>query len=379
MNNKFMLLSLGALLYILPGCGAKDADHDDHDEHAEGSHTGEIHFTKAQAESAGLETEVAAETPFDFVIKTSGKIQSPQGSEQTVSATASGIVRFANASLTEGNAVGAGTTIAYISYKELPEGDPAVKAKIEMEAAEKEYKRAESLVADKIISQREFESIRSAYELAKATYQSLSASASGGSKSVATSMGGFVKQLLVRQGDFVNIGDPIAVISQTHKLQLRAEVPESGFSHLSAITDANFHTSYDDDTLYKMSELNGRVVSYGKSVEDGSPYVPIIFEFDNRGSIVGGTYAEVYLLGKGSRNAISLPIEAITEEQGVYYVYIQVDEDGYMKRQVELGDNNGERVEILSGVNAGERVVTKGAYNVKMAATSTEIPHGHQH
>jgi multidrug efflux pump subunit AcrA (membrane-fusion protein) len=107
--------------------------------------------------------------------------------------------------------------------------------------------------------------------------------------------------------------------------------------------------------------------------------VPIIFEFDNRGSIVGGTYAEVYLLGKGSRNAISLPIEAITEEQGVYYVYIQVDEDGYMKRQVELGDNNGERVEILSGVNAGERVVTKGAYNVKMAATSTEIPHGHQH
>lgn len=372
-----MLLSLGALLYILPSCGgAKDADHDDH---AEGSHTGEIHFTKAQAESAGLETEVAAETPFDFVIKTSGKIQSPQGSEQTVSATASGIVRFANASLTEGNAVGAGTTIAYISYKELPEGDPAVKAKIEMEAAEKEYKRAESLVADKIISQREFESIRSAYELAKATYQSLSASASGGSKSVATSMGGFVKQLLVRQGDFVNIGDPIAVISQTHKLQLRAEVPESGFSHLSAITDANFHTSYDDDTLYKMSELNGRVVSYGKSVEDGSPYVPIIFEFDNRGSIVGGTYAEVYLLGKGSRNAISLPIEAITEEQGVYYVYIQVDEDGYMKRQVELGDNNGDRVEILSGVNAGERVVTKGAYNVKMAATSTEIPHGHQH
>ena len=74
-----------------------------------------------------------------------------------------------------------------------------------------------------------------------------------------------------------------------------------------------------------------------------------------------------------------VPITAISEQQGLYYVYVQLDEECYQRREVELGADDGLRVRILSGLEPGERVVTRGAVNLKMASASGAIPHGHEH
>ena len=56
------------------------------------------------------------------------------------------------------------------------------------------------------------------------------------------------------------------------------------------------------------------------------------------------------------------------------------DEEGYKKQPVTLGADNGERVQILSGVKAGDKVVTQGAYQVKLAGATNAIPaHSHEH
>ena len=76
----------------------------------------------------------------------------------------------------------------------------------------------------------------------------------------------------------------------------------------------------------------------------------------------------------------SLPHSALTEEQGSFFVYLQLDEEGYKKQLVTLGADNGESVQILSGVKAGDRVVTEGAYQVKLASATNAIPaHSHEH
>ena len=70
----------------------------------------------------------------------------------------------------------------------------------------------------------------------------------------------------------------------------------------------------------------------------------------------------------------------MTEEQGVNFVYIKMDESCYRKQEVTLGESDGERVEIVSGVKAGDNVVTAGAYNVRLASASNAIPaHTHNH
>jgi multidrug efflux pump subunit AcrA (membrane-fusion protein) len=59
---------------------------------------------------------------------------------------------------------------------------------------------------------------------------------------------------------------------------------------------------------------------------------------------------------------------------------VQLDEEGYQRREVTLGGSDGQRVEIKSGLKEGEKVVTKGAIHVKLASASNAIPaHTHEH
>jgi multidrug efflux pump subunit AcrA (membrane-fusion protein) len=79
-------------------------------------------------------------------------------------------------------------------------------------------------------------------------------------------------------------------------------------------------------------------------------------------------------------NALVVPIISLVEEQGDFYVYVQLEGESFEKRLVKLGSNDGKKVQILSGINPGERVVTKGAQMVKLATQSGSVPaHGHEH
>ena len=75
-----------------------------------------------------------------------------------------------------------------------------------------------------------------------------------------------------------------------------------------------------------------------------------------------------------------MPRTALTEEQGSFFVYLQVHDDCYKKQLVNIGADNGEQVQILSGIHAGDRVVVNGAYQVKLAGATNAIPaHSHEH
>ena len=338
-----------------------------------------IAFTKQQAEAAGLVVELVEEAPFSGVIKTAGHIQAPQGAEAVVVATSAGVLYYTNPSIVEGIAVEADKPLAGITAKKLQDGDPLVKARLAYETAQAEYERAQRLVGDKIISVKEYEQIRLRYETAKTTYEGQAKGMTERGASVASPIAGYVKQVLVPNGSYVEVGQPVAVVTQTRRLQLRAEVSERDYAQLAKVTEAHFAPAYIDK-LYKTSELNGRLVAYGKAASDAaSHYIPVTFEFDNVGDIIPGSYADVYLLTTPEDGVVSLPTEALTEEQGLYFVYVQVCAEEYEKRSVHPGRRNGERVEILHGLHHGERVVTHGAYHVKLASMSTAIPHGHSH
>jgi RND family efflux transporter MFP subunit len=344
----------------------------------EGGHSDEIPFTKQQAEAVGLKVEEVTPGTFSHVIKTSGQILSAQGDEATIVATFNGIVSFANPSISDGAAVRAGEAIVTISAKNLLEGDPAAKAKIAYETALKEYQRAKELIKEQIISAKEFEQAHLRYETAKTTYEAQSSNITTSGVKVTSPISGYIKNRLVSQGEYVSVGQPIATVSQNRRLQLRAEVSENYFKSLKSIGSANFQTSYDN-AVYKLSDLNGRLLSFGKASGGQSFYIPVTFEFDNVGDIVPGSFVSVYLLSNAQNNVISVPVSAVTEEQGLNFVYLQLDEEGYKKQEVTLGQNNGERMQILSGLKKGDKVVVKGVYQVKLAATSSVMPEGHSH
>lgn len=341
-------------------------------------HSDEIVFTRQQADAIGLEVYNVEPSIFSQVIKTSGQIQSAQGDEATIVATTNGIVSFPARSIIEGAPVGTGTTIVTISARNLYEGDPVAKAKITYETALKEFKRAEGLVKDKIISEKEFEQSRLKYENARTAYEAQATNVTASGVKVTTPISGYIKNRLVNQGEFVSVGQPIATISKNRRLQLRADVSENYFNELGKIRNANFVVSYNNKA-YRLADLNGRLLSFGKAADETSFYIPVTFEFDNIGDFIPGSYVEVYLLATPQNNVISIPVSALTEEQGIYFVYLQIGEEEFLKREIAIGESDGKNVRVLSGLSTGDKVVIKGAYQVKLASNSSVLPEGHSH
>lgn len=347
--------------------------HEGHDEH----HDGEIKFTKAQAEAVGLETEVIEPAAFRSVIHTAGRIIPLQGNEHKIVATSSGVLHYANSSISEGTHISKGEKIAYVTAEGLQDGDPAVKSKAAYEAAEKEYRRAEKLVADKIISEKEFEQARLNYENARAAYQAQAENFSGNGVTVKAQKEGHILALYVSEGEYVTAGQTIATALSKGKVQLVADLPESHFKQLTHVRDANFSPSYDEK-VYSVSALHGHVISTGRSVAEGSAYIPVIFEFENKGEFLPGTFADVWLLTDSREDALSVPVSALAEDQGVYSVYVRIEPEAFRRQEVTVGESDGLRVEVLSGLKGGEEVVTRGTHQVKLASASTAIP-GHTH
>ena len=346
--------------------------------HEHGNNPDEIILAPEKAKAAGVVSEVIQPKPFRQVIKASGEVQAAQGNESVIVANVSGVVSFQR-SVTEGMQVGKGATLMSISASQLQDGDPAERARIAYEVAKTEYDRASRLVESQIVSQKEFNSIREKYENARIAYEALVKNQTKSGVAVTAPIDGYIKNLLVKEGDYVAVGQPLATVTQNNRLFLRADVSERYYKYLNNITSANFKTPYDNH-VYELDALNGRLLSYGKAAGSGSYYVPVTFSFDNKGDMIPGSFVEIYLLSKTMEDVIVLPEEALTEEQGLYFVYIQKCEESYKKQEVKLGASNGVEVQILEGLHAGDRVVVKGAYHVKLASASNALPaHSHEH
>ena len=353
-------------------------DHGHDHGHAHGTNPDEIILAPEKAKSAGVMSEEIEPKSFRQVIKTSGEVLTAQGSESMVVANVAGVVSFQRA-LTEGMQVGKGNTLLTISASQLQDGDPAQRARISYETAKSEYERAERLVKNQIVSQKEYLAIKEKYENARLSYEALAKNQTKGGVAVTAPMGGYIKNLLVKEGDYVAVGQPLATVTQSNRLFLRADVSERYYKYLNGIVSANFQTPYDSQ-VYQLEALNGKLLSVGKSAGSSSYYVPVTFSFDNKGDIIPGSFVEVYLLSQQQENSLVLPVEALTEEQGLYFVYIQKCEESYKKQEVKIGASNGKEVQILSGVTPGDKVVVKGAYHVKLASAGNALPvHSHEH
>lgn len=363
-------------------------NHAGHD-HSGHSHEGDIHsegegspdeiiLSAESAAAAGVKAETIMPGKFRNVLEVSGRIMPAPGNESTVVANVPGVVSFA-APLVEGSRVNEGSPMFTISSSNLQDGDPVQRARIAYETAQKEYERAAKLVEDNIVSRQEYEAAKGRYETARLTYEALAADGSGNGTAVKSPASGYVESCLVKEGDYVSVGTPLATVLSGNSMYLKADVSERYLSRLPGVKSANFRLSYSDK-VFSTAGLDGRLLGYGRSTDETNAYIPVTFAINASDDILAGAYAQIWLLSEERDGVISLPVEAITEEQGHNFVYIQLDPTCYKKQEVTLGATDGNRYEILSGLHGGETVVTHGAIHVKLASASNAIPaHSHSH
>lgn len=342
---------------------------------------GGISFLKEQAWKIEFANKEIKPQTFHEVIKASGELSARPSDEQVVTAKSSGVVRW-NDLAVPGTSVKQGQQLFVLASGNVTEGNIEAQyreAKANFEKAKADIERVQPLLADKIISQKDYLEIKNRHDQAKIKFETLSRNYTEGGQAVRSPMTGFIKQVTVRSGEYVQAGQALAVVTTDMALQLHADVPVRYASQLPFISEANFKPLHND-SIYNTRHLNGRVLSYGKALGNNTSLLPIYFSLTNDGSLIAGEAVQVYLKSRPIQNAFVVPITALIEEQGNFYVYVQVAGESFEKREVKPGAQDGSSVQIVSGLKPGERVVTKGAYMIKLATQSGSVPaHGHEH
>jgi multidrug efflux pump subunit AcrA (membrane-fusion protein) len=90
--------------------------------------------------------------------------------------------------------------------------------------------------------------------------------------------------------------------------------------------------------------------------------------------------AVVRLATGDERQVLSVPGSSLIDDNGTMVVFVQTSGESFERRPVQIGMRSAGRVEILGGVAAGERVVTEGAWAVRLAGLApATADHGHAH
>ena len=371
-NFTMRLIALSLFTILLISCSYHKNEDEHEDEHGH-AHNGGVILEPEKAVEFGVEYENIVPGTFHDVIKTSGSIESSSADIYSITAKRSGIVTLANG-ISVGTPVSSGEKIATVSSEGVQGGDVNQASMANLEAAKAEYERLKPLYEERLVSASVYKEAERAYKEAKALAGSIKRR---GSEVVTSPLKGSVQNLLVKSGDYVDVGSPIATVTKNSTLLLKADLPARESRHLGELETANFITEGGGEVV-KLTNMNGKRIS-GPSASVVNGYIPVYFSFDGNPLSFPGGYAEVYLICGERKDVISVPKEALVEIQGNKYVYISEDEDEYEKRLVKTGSSDGERIEITDGLKEGERIVSKGASIIRMAEVSSIAPPSHSH
>jgi RND family efflux transporter MFP subunit len=300
-----------------------------------------------------------------------------------VVAKSSGVVTFSNAKITEGTPVVAGQQLFSIESSNMADNNMAVRyaeAENNYELAKAEYDRKQNLAKDKIVSASELQRAKAEYDNAKALYETIKNNFSQSGQKVTSPISGYVCQLMVKNGEYVEAGKPIMSVSQNKKLYIRADLQPRYYSVLNNIRTANFRIP-KTNTSYRLEDLDGRLVSFGKSADNGNVLIPVTFEMNNSVGLLSGSFVDLYIKTQNDSPILTVANGALIEEMGNFFVFVQLTPELFEKREIQKGATDGYRTAVLGGLKAGERVVSKGAVLVKLAQASGALdPHaGHVH
>lgn len=361
-------------------------DHDHMTEVGDGHHQSEkedeITFLLEQAWKTDFGIYQSSLKAFSEIIPATGSIQATSKNDYQIVAKHSGIIIFEMENLLPGMELNPADDILIIGSEDIVHDNfetKYAKVKLDFEKAEKDYNRAVDLYAEKIIAQKEYLEIENEYYQVKQDMDLFKAHYKPGGHHIHLKEKGYLKELLVEEGQYVEIGQAVLEITNSKKLLLKAEVQQKYLASLNYNLTANFKVDYDKKT-FDLNDYNGKILSIGKSIATGKTLIPVFFEFSNPGNLLPGSYARIYLKNPAETKKLIIPVESLIETQGDYHIIVQTSGESYSKRDVKIGATDGQMIEILEGLVPGEVVVTKGAYRVYLASMSSDLPaHAHVH
>jgi RND family efflux transporter MFP subunit len=266
-------------------------------------------------------------------------------------------------------------------------------ARLAREQVQREIARVEPLVQQSLLPERRLVELRNELETQNAKLQSAAArlgrvTAPGGQGGlpIKSTLEGVVSQVLVPNGEPVQAGAALVRIGGTEHLWIRARFvakPASLFvepTPAAARLPSGQRIAFDGVDARFLSALpvvdpTTRIATWIVDVAPPAGDAPRPAAFSELRP--GGTVVLAVRFGRPEMR-LSVPRSAVVEISTRPYVFVQIDGEHFEKRAVTLGREDGPWVEIVSGVKKGDRIVSKGGYDVHLASLMGAVE-SHRH
>jgi cobalt-zinc-cadmium efflux system membrane fusion protein len=195
------------------------------------------------------------------------------------------------------------------------------------------------------------------------------------SRSVPSPLSGVVTKVFRNPGERVAAGEAVLEIVNLDKVWVEAPVFERDLRLVSRTSKASFATAAFPDVRFK-----GSVVSIGAVIDERSRALTVVFELPNPDGLLRiGMMADLSLATGEEFEASLVPKEAILDIEGREYAYVLLSGEEFERRELKLGDEVEDHVVVETGLAAGERVVTRGNYQVYLQELAPADLGAHTH
>jgi RND family efflux transporter MFP subunit len=321
----------------------------------------------------------------------------PDGESRIAAPVAGRVVAGAGGFPFVGRQVRAGEVLAGLSPKVGGDADPAslelavTQARLDLELARKDLERLVALAAAEAVPEKRVQDARRAVaegearlaagQARKARFEGAPSGGVAGRIPLRSTVAGTLALVGASPGTFVEEGREVFHVVDLDRLWLEVAVPEADVGRIGKPTGAWFEVEGFERPFEVAPERGGRVIGFGGVIDPQTRTAPLVFELPNPdGELRVGMFARVHVLTGAPVEAVAIPASAIVDDGTEQVVFVEVSGERFERRPVRLGLRDRDRVQVLAGVEPGERVVSRGAYQVRLAAASGAIPqHGHVH
>ncbi len=322
-------------------------------------------------------------------------VQPRSGGDALLTAPVPGRIDPSAGAPVPGTRVRAGAMLAQIvpDSDDLRDGAGLRAALVETEQAQllavQERDRTERLVEARALPLRRLDEAKAKLAASQARldaaqerwnrFQSLSRSTAGKGEAVMFALrapfDGVVSEVRFTAGMSVEANELLMRIVDPDRVHVVGAVPETLVARLRTVTTGELD-------LGGQPALNlGTPLAINPVIDPTARTAEIRFTLDNRGPRLAiGQAARLRLFVGDEESGAAIPESAVVDDGGRPVVFVQTGGESFERRPVRLGSAADGYVQVLEGVEPGERVVHHGAYLVRLAAMSTQIPaHGHVH
>jgi RND family efflux transporter MFP subunit len=355
-----------------------------------------IAYLKEQQWTNEFATALVRETDVRMSVRAPATVHPLPGGEAIVAAPAAGRLQ-ADVLLSIGERVRSGQVLAFLEPRLAAGSDRATlaadvaEARAALDAAQVEQSRAERLLAERAVPARRVEDAHRTVTVAEARLKAAEArlaqrdetlrtgggAAAGNAFALRAPINGRLAEVMGTLGASYDEGASLFRVVRTDRVELELQVPSADV----AVARRATALALEIPGMPKSLELEPRQVHDAGVIDPTTRALPLQMEIDNPGEqLLIGQVGSAVLYTRDVTRVPAIPNAAVLMEAGRPYVFVQVGGEEFARRFIEIAARDGDLVGIRSGIKPGERVVTRGAYEVQLASAARGLPaEGHVH